>query len=519
MRRLALALLIAGSAQGQAVFGATENAHETPSVHQPSATSAAGRAGWPAELDAYIEKARVDFNVPGIGLTVVQDGKVLVAKGYGFRRHGSPERVDAHTMFDIASISKSFTATAMATLVDEGKMRWDDPVRRHLPSFELRDPYRTQHATIRDLLAHRLNLERGDQLFVFGNYTAAQIVERMRYLDELGGFRAGMAYHNLSYGAAGEAAAAAAGMPLAELLRTRLIEPLGMRESTVGIHHDVGVTNYSDGHSISDGTLKPIRARKALNILGANAVNTTPHDAAKWMLFHLGDGTWEGKRIVSQAAMREMHEPQVVIATTPEMRAARGVHYFAAYGLGWNIMDYRGHRMIWHSGGADGMPTYMAILPEKKIGVCVMVNTWHAPLLHGALAARVLDTLLGLPLRDTAAETLEGQRRNEARAAEQRAELEKSRVRDTKPSLASYDGTYVDELYGEMVVKEGTLQFAGGETGDLTHWHHDTFRLRWRDRAYDWADTLVTFTLAPDGKTARRLEFRAGRAEIDAVRK
>ncbi|HYC90318.1 MAG TPA: serine hydrolase [Thermoanaerobaculia bacterium] len=469
-------------------------------------------AQWTPQLDAEIEAARVAWEVPGIGVTVVRDGKVVVAKGYGFRRHGSPERVDGHTMFDIASISKSFTAAAMATLVDEKKMAWDDPVRKHLPEFALADPYRTQHITMRDLLAHRHGLERADALFVFGDYTTAELIRRMRYLDEAQPFRTGVSYHNIAYAAAAEAIARAAGMPFADLLRKRLLEPLGMTESSVAVHHDVGVKNFADGHSVSDGALKPIRARKALNILGANAVNTTPHDLAKWLLFQLGDGTWEGKRLISAAAMNEMHEPQAVITTTPEMRAARGVRFFAGYGLGWQVMDYHGHRMFWHSGGADGMPTYAAILPEEKIGVAVMVNTWHAPILHGTIAGRILNELLGRESKPDWAGKLV------PRAAELPA-----RTPDTKPSVApeQYAGTYVDELYGDMVVTHAngklTFQFGGGLTGELEHWHYDTFRLRWHERVYDWADTQVTFALDASGKPAR-VDFRAGRAEVSGVR-
>jgi CubicO group peptidase (beta-lactamase class C family) len=474
--------------------------------------TASAHAQWPAELDAWIEKARTQWEVPGVGVTVVQDGKVLVAKGYGVRRHGAPELVDAHTMFDTASMSKSFTAAAIATLVDEGKMRWDDPVRRHLPAFELRDPYRTQNVTIRDLLAHRVGLERGDYMFVFGNYTTAELIRRMRYLDEIQPFRATMTYHNISYSAAAEAAASAAGMPFPELLRTHLIEPLGMTESTIAINHDVGVSNYSDGHSVSDGVLRPIRARKALNVLGANAVNATPHDMAKWLLFQLGDGTWEGKRIISEAAMEEMHSPQIIITTTPQMRAARNVHFFAGYGLGWQVMDYRGHRMLWHSGGADGMPTYMAILPARKIGVCVMVNTWHAPILHGTIAGRILDHLLGV-----------AEKKDPPAPPASAARTLPKRIEGTKPSrpLDEYAGTYVDELYGDMVVTlaEGkmTLQFAGGELADVEHWHHDVFRVKWRDRAYDWADAMAAFALDPEGKP-RSFRMTVGRTLIDAAR-
>lgn len=480
-------------------------------------------AQWTPELDAYIENARKAWDVPGLAVTVVQDGKVIAAKGYGVRTLGRPELVDENTVFDTASLSKSFTAAAIASLVDEGKMSWDDPVRKHLPRFELRDPYRTQHATIRDLLSHRLGLEAGNWAFVFSNYDSAAVLARMKYLRERQPFRGGMIYSNIGYSAAGEAAAAAAGIPFADLIRTRLIEPLGMRDSTVGVQHDVSA-NHADGHSFIDTKQVPIRANKAMNILPANSVNSTAKDMARWLLFHLGDGTWDGKRILSEATMQEMQSPQMIIPTTKEMRAARGVHYFAAYGLGWQVMDFRGRKMLWHSGNADGIPSYMAILPEQKIGVCVMVNTWGAPLLHGALAGRILDTLLGNPLQDSAGDGLKAHRANIEKMLAAQAELDKEHVLDTKPSrpLEAYAGTYEDELHGPMVIRYAdgklTLQFAGGQTANLEHWHYDTFGVRWHDRVYEWADTFAAFTLDAKG-APKAVEFRLNRDVIEAKRK
>ena len=477
----------------------------------------------PPELDAYIENARKEWDVPGLAITVVKDGKVLAAKGYGVRSLGKPELVDENTVFDTASLSKSFTAAAIASLVDEGKMSWDDPVRRHLPRFELRDPYRTQNATIRDLLSHRLGLEAGNWAFVFSNYDTTEVLRRMRYMKERQPFRTGqMIYSNIGYTAAGEAAAAAAGISFSDLVRTRVIEPLGMRDSTVGVQHDVSA-NHADGHSFIDEKQVPIRANKAMNTLPANAVNSTAKDMAKWLLFQLGDGTWEGKRIISEAAMQEMHSPQMIIATTKEMRAARGVHFFGAYALGWQVMDYRGRPMRWHSGNANGMPSYMAILPEQKIGVCVMINTWGAPFLHGALAGRILDTLLGDPLKDSAGEGLKAHRASLERARKEREELDKAHVLGTKPSrpLEAYAGTYEDELHGPMTIRytDGklTLQFANGNTANLEHWHHDTFGVRWHDRVYEWADTFAAFALDSKG-TPKSFEMRLGRDTIEAKR-
>ncbi|MFL6247188.1 MAG: serine hydrolase [Thermoanaerobaculia bacterium] len=477
----------------------------------------------PPELDAYIENARRQWDVPGLAVTVVQDGKVLAAKGYGVRTLGKPERVDENTVFDMASLTKSFTAAAIASLVDEGKMTWDDPVRRHLPRFELADPYRTQHATIRDLLAHRLGLDSNNWAFVFTGYDTTELLRRMRYLRERQPFRAGtMVYSNLGYTAAGEAAAAAAGVPYVDLIRKRLIEPLGMSDSTVGVQHDTSA-NHADGHTFVDGKHVPIRANKAMNTLPANAVNSTAKDMAKWLLFQLGDGMWEGKRILSAASMREMHEPQMIIPTTVEMRKARDVHHFAAYAMGWQVMDFRGRKMFWHSGNADGMPSYMAILPEQKIGLCVMINTWSAPYLHGALATRILDTLLGNPLQDTAGDGYKAQVASVERSLKDSDELEKARARDTKPSrpIEAYAGTYEDEVLGPMTIRHAngklTLDFAGGNTADLEHWHYDTFRVRWHDRAYELLDTFAVFALDATG-TPKSFEMRLSRDTIDAKR-
>jgi CubicO group peptidase (beta-lactamase class C family) len=474
----------------------------------------------PKELDTYIEDARVKSGTPGVAIAVVKDGKVLATKGYGVRTLGRPELVDENTVFDTASLTKSFTAAVIATLVDEGKMRWDDPVRRHLPQVEFVDPYRTASVTIRDLLSHRVGVEQGNFIFRFTNYDTAEVLRRMRFLEERSPFRTSMIYSNIGYAAAAEAAAAAAKTPFLELVRTRLLAPLGMRDSTAGTDHTLAA-NHASSHGLVDGAHVPIRTNKIASIHGANAVNSTARDMATWLLFHLGDGTWnvngQSKRIVSAEAMNEMHAPQNIIPTTAEMRAARGVHFFAAYALGWQVMDFRGHKMLWHSGSADGMPVYMCILPDDAIGVLVMTNSWEAGTLHGALAARIMDTLLGNPLKDTAAEALEAQRRASQSGPEP------ARTPGTKPTapLDAYAGTYADTPHGDMVVTYAggklTLQFGGGEKADLEHWHHDVFRVRWQDRVNGWADTFAAFALDATGKP-RRFEMPLGRDVIEATR-
>jgi CubicO group peptidase (beta-lactamase class C family) len=469
----------------------------------------------PAEIDAYVVASMKEWEVPGLTVTIVKDGKLFAVKGYGVRELGKAEKVDENTMFDIASLAKSFTAAAVATLVDEGKMRWDDPVRRHLPEFELADDYLSHNMTIRDLLSHRTGLHRGDFMWRFTSYDTKEVLRRMRYLEAREPYRAAMSYSNIGYTAAGEAAAATAGMSWAELVRKRLLEPLGMTDTTAGVVHTLA-ENHARPHAHIAGVQQPIRNKKGMTTLPAGGVNSTARDIAKWMIFHLGDGSWNGKQLISRAAMDEMHSPQVIIATTREMRANRNVRFFGAYGLGWQIMDFRGRPMHWHSGGANGMPTYMAILPEEKMGVAVFLNTWSAPTLHGTIATHVLDTLLntGAPVEPPFRQPL---------ATSPTAPP--TRVTGTRPTLPleTYAGTYEDKLHGAMTLRiendKLVLSFGGGESAELTHWHYDTFRVAWHDRTFEYFDTHATFMLNAKGQPVRFDMPLGPRDVISATRK
>jgi CubicO group peptidase (beta-lactamase class C family) len=354
-------------------------------------------------------------------------------------------------------------------------------------------------------------------------YDRAEMFRRIRYLRPQGTFRADFVYSNVMYAVSGAMAETVTGKSWEKLVRERLLVPLGMSDSTS--NGELAGDNVASPHAVIDGVQQPIRHFRFAAVAPAAAVSSTANDMAKWLHFQLGDGSWNGKRIISSEAMAEMHSPQMIIRTTAEMRAARGVEFFAAYGLGWQVMDYRGHTMYWHSGNANGMPTYMAILPKEKIGVAVMINTWAAPVLHGALASRILDSLLGLPTRDYSAETLAAYQRAVKRDAEERAARETSRVAGTKPSAAleQYAGVYVDPLYGDMtVVREGdhlTLRFGVGEIADLTHWQNDTFAVRWRDPV-DREDfpTFAAFALDENGRPSR-FEMRLNRDRIVATRR
>lgn len=443
---------------------------------------------FPAALDAYIENVRTTWRIPGIAIAVVRNDSTLVAKGYGVRELGKPDRVDENTVFDIASLAKSFTATAAAILVDRGALRWDDPVVRHLPDLVLPTDTLTRQATVRDFLAHRTGIDPANMMWVPTAIDRAEVLRRVRYLRPVAPFRSTMVYSNVGYSVAGEAIAAAAHRPFDDVLRDLVIKPLRLPSTTWTYEQAAGMPNRASSHAPIDGAQQTVpRERQRQSIAPAAAVQSSVSDLTRWMRLHLNDGVLDGTRYVSDSAMRELHRPQVPIATTPAMRAARLVEdTVVGYGLGWQIMDYRRHRVLWHTGNGDGQIAYMALFPEDRLGIVVLVNTWSAPFVHGMLVNRIADTYLGFPPRDWAAEQFARlPATDSARAAAARA---MSAMRTTAPPrlpLAAFVGRYDHPVFGPLWIRGGaaglTLQMGEGRIADLEYHGDDTFFTRWRD--------------------------------------
>jgi CubicO group peptidase (beta-lactamase class C family) len=493
----------------------------------PAGAAAAEQRGppaerFPAELDRYIAKVLADWRIPGLAIAVVRNDSTLVAKGYGVRELGKPDRVDENTVFDIASLSKSFTATAAAILVDRGLLRWDDPVRRHLPDLVLPNPALTDSATVRDFLSHRSGLESANMMWVLTAVDRAEVLRRVRYLSVVAPLRQRWLYSNVGYTVAGEAAAAAAGTPFEALLRDLVIKPLRLLRTTWTYEQAAGMPDLASPHATIAGRQQPIRREvQRQPIAGAAAVQSSVSDLTRWMRLHLNNGVLDGTRFVSDSAMRELHTIQIPIPTSPAMRAARLVEdSVVGYGLGWQIMDYRGHPLFWHTGNGDGQIAFMALLPRDRLGVVVVVNTWSAPFVHGALVNRILDTYLGYPARDWAAEALARvpamiQATDSATRA---MEAMKSAVPPPLP-LATYAGRYDHPLFGPVLIRAGrsglTLQMGEGQTADLEFHGGDAFFVRWRDPLFrENFGTHVNFEAS--GDSILSLRTRINRDEFVA---
>src|SRR5262245_789959 len=472
---------------------------------------AAAQTTAPEDLDSYAARVLKEYEVPGFAVAIVKDGKVALAKGYGVRKLGEPASVDEHTLFGIASNTKAFTSAALAMLVDEGKISWDDPVTKHLPTFQLYDPYVTREMTIRDLLTHRsgLGLGAGDLLWwPPTDYSREEIIRRFRFVKPASSFRSRYAYDNVLYMIAGQIIPAVTGKSWDDFIKERILVPLGMTESNTSVSAFRPGDNIAIPHAPVEGRIEPIKYINLDNVGPAGSINSDVSDMAKWVIVQLDGGLIRssGKRLFTERQSREMWSAQTITPVgDPPPHLAGLKANFSAYGLGWGLTDYRGKKVVSHTGGLPGYVSRVALVPDLKLGVVVLTNQESGAAFQ-AMTYRILDYYLGAPATDWIAAFRTSTDQAKARADEVEKRQASSRAADSKPSLpiAKYAGRYSDAWYGEVSInqEEGKLVLRFSHTpaltGDLEHWQYDTFKVRWRDRSLN-ADAFVTFALKPAG--------------------
>lgn len=417
----------------------------------------------PQGLEAFAQQTLTDYQVPGAAVVVVQDGKIVFLKGFGVRQVGRPELVDEHTLFMLASVSKTFTAGLVGTLVDEGKLDWDDTVIDHLPQLRLFDPYATRHVTFRDFLAHRSGLPAftGDLLEKQG-YARPEILRRLRYLEPGCSFRERAGYSNPGFLIAGLAAAEAGGASWDELIKTRLLQPLGMTRSGTMQSDWKNTDNYASAHVVGGDSLKVVEWENHDAMGPAGSITSTAADLAPWMLVHLEAGRLGEQPIFQPETIEEMHTPAMVetpgFAEAPPIRADNGF----SYGLGWNVYYYQGRKIVEKGGARAGMRSVVTLIPEKRVGVAVLANR-NLTLLPEAIRAWVLDHYLEAPQSEIQQEI-----REMGLAVEKMLTMQPSDTpKDIPPPqlpLKQYCGDYENDLYGRMsiVEAEGGLQWVTG---------------------------------------------------------
>lgn len=516
MNRIAAALLIAFSGAVMA---------QTPALGNPPAPVAAAPAAAasirPATLASEVERVMKLFDVPGIAVAVVKNGEVLLTRGFGVRKLGSPEKVDEKTLFEVASNSKAFTAAALAMLVDEGKLAWDDPVTKHLPDFQMYDAYVTHEMTVRDLLTHRsgLGLGAGDLLWwPTTNFSTDEIIHKLRYIQPATSFRSSYAYDNLLYIVAGKIIAAKSGKTWGETIRERILNPVGMASTTTSLAEMAGNPNVASAHSKINDKIAAVKSMPVPNAVGAVGINTNAEDIARWMNVLLAGGKLPGAgadgkeaRLFSAKQAREMWTAQTPMRVgEPNAKLAGTKPNFAAYGLGFQLRDYHGRLLALHSGALQGFYSKVVLVPEEKLGFAILTNAESGGSLN-ALQWKLLGLMVDNDEKTdwvgaVAAVEEEMHAKEKARLAKTGA----ARAAKSRPSLprTAYDGDYQDPWYGIA-----TIRHVGGKqvlslsrtpdlTGELEHFQHDTFIVRWKERNFN-ADAYVSFALNPDGSIER----------------
>lgn len=463
----------------------------------------------PANLDAWVARAMATFHTPGVAVAVVKDGKVVHAQGYGVRRMGSPEKVDADTLFGIASNTKAFMATALAILTDEGKLDWNDRVIDRMPEFRMSDAYVTREITIRDLLTHRsgMGLGAGDLMFFpDSDFTREQIVFNQRYIPLATSFRSRYAYDNVLYVVAGQIVPKVTGKSWDDFIRERIFTPVGMTHSNTSVTALGPGVNYATPHATVDDRLQPVKNDHVDNTAPAGAINSSISDLAKWVTVRLNGGVLaDGKPLYSPKQAREMWTGQTILPIGDGPAELTNLRpHFAEYGLGVSLRDYLGRKLITHTGGLTGYVSQIVLLPEEKLGIIVLTNG-EAGETFNSISWHIVDHYLGASPKDYIAAYSAVKDRREKEAGEAVAKAGALRNRDSRPSLPleKYAGVYRDAWYGDATVGvvDGRLNMkfshSPGLNGTLEHFQYDTFIAKWAERTVP--DAYVTFSMESDG--------------------
>ncbi|MBL06000.1 MAG: serine hydrolase [Planctomycetes bacterium] len=447
----------------------------------------------PGKLDAYIAQARKDWGVPGLAVAIVKDGKLVHAGGYGVRELGGEDAVDADTLFAIASNSKAFTSAALATLVEDGKIGWNDRGKKHLPWFQLYDRYVSEELRVFELLCHRSGLGTfsGDLLWYGTRYSSEEVVRRARFLEPKGVFRSDFGYSNLMFITAGEVLKAASGKPWAEYVEERFFVPLGMKRTRATVRGLEKIENVATPHGEVMGRLRTFPWASWDSMGPAGGVISSVRDMSLWIRMQLGQGELAGRRYFSSESSRKMWKPHMITGVSVADRKRFPSTHFKAYALGWGVQDYLGRKLVRHGGAYDGMYSGVMMVPEEGLGIVVLTNSMTG--ISHALILRILDAYLGGKKRDWSSELLPREKRHRRRQVEIQEGLLKKRIEGTSPALklASYAGTYGGALYGDATVEleKGRLVLrfepAPDFVADLEHLHYDTFLLTWR-KTFPW---------------------------------
>ena len=465
-----------------------------------------------AAVDAVVSRTLKAFDVPGISVAVVKDGQVVLAKGYGVSSLTTKAPMDANTLVGIASNTKAFTAAALALLVDEGKLRWDDKVTDYIPEFRMYDPYVSAEFTVRDLLTHRsgLGLGAGD-LMMFpdsSDFTVKDVIHNLRYFKPVSSFRSKFDYDNNLYIVAGEVVARIAGQSWADFVETRLIKPLGMSRTATDFSRLPDPTNVIDAHGPVEGKVQVIQRTRSPFSAPCSGMYSSANDLSKWALMLLG-GPGAPAPLLKPRTQWELWSPQTILPVGPGPSPYNT--HFSAYGLGWFLNDARGYKVVSHTGGEIGMVTKVQLVPELHLGIIVLTNQ-ESGAAFNAVSAHILDHYLGVTGKDRVQEMLGYKQAGAAESDKTLADTWKQvalaqKAAPKKPDYSAYVGRYHDAWLGDVnLYMQGPQLWlravrAPRLVGQVLPYRGNTFAVRWKARSFN-ADAFATFALDEQGRAS-----------------
>jgi CubicO group peptidase (beta-lactamase class C family) len=459
------------------------------------------------DLEEVINTSMARFDVPGMAVAVVQDDKVVFAKGFGTSNLNTNAKVNKDTLFGIASNTKAFTSAALAKLVDEGKLSWDDRVIDHLPEFRLYDSYVTREMRVRDLLSHRsgLGLGQGDlMIWPSTDKSIEAILAGLQYLKPASSFRSQYAYNNLMFVTAGEVVARVSGMSWNDYIEKNILQPLHMDNSRAGFSRiPKSNKNWAIGHIPMDGKLNPFFVNYLEDFRGAGAIASSVNDMSQWLLTQLAGGKMpSGEQLFSEKQQAQMWHPHI---TSMASKSAYEAYHqqFRGYGLGWSIEDYHGFKKLGHGGGILGMVSQVTLLPEKKLGIVILSNQQAFSALS-AVTHEVLEDAFELEDKDWVEELAKKHFASKQKAY---ANAKPDTPADYQPQLPNinYTGTLHDDWYGDVIIEQldGKLRIDFTHTkrlkGTLEHYTGNTFIVKWDEKLLE-ADAFIRFDMGANNR-------------------
>ena len=434
-------------------------------------------------FDAYMEQVMKDWNAPGIGIGIVQGDKLVFAKGYGYRDYGKKLPYTVNTTQPIASNSKLFTAVTIGMLVEEGKLRWDEPVKKFVPGIRFYNDDLDRSVTIRDMLSHRTGVTRHDAIWYKSTFTRRELWDRMRYLEPTAPIRTKFLYNNLMYTAAGQIVEELSGETWEKAVQRRIFDPLGMTHSTLTIEDNLKgpepAVPYTERRDSKELYKQPYYTAEVA-IAPAGAINSNVQDLSRWLIALLNNGKVDGKQVIPDAVLRETMAPSLAMPNSALEARGWGENLNAYYGMGRWVSSYRGHLLAMHGGDLPGFHSQISMMPNDKLGVIVLMIGDHAGAFYNGLTFSIYERLLGLSLTPWSERLNNIRLKNKAAATVARTTAEFGRVPNTNPShaLDDYVGEFVHPAYGVVTIARGdkglSFDFHGIKM-PLTHFHYDRF--------------------------------------------